>query len=380
MREPLKHDQLAPAIETTGFPLEYLVSERFRAAGWSIISNRYYVDDTDGKARELDLIAYAVDKIEDVEVLTSLLLSCKKDAQNTWVFLSRNVSKDDPNTDWRPVHIWTDEEPLSSYLGSEEWKTRFAADGVKECPFHFQTDRDVFAFQQVQASSSPSSGAPLPPGKPQNDTAIFGAVSGLLKALDSEVSALASRMANRRRIYLFSLGVVVDAPLVDFQFSKNGQTRSVPLNHLLHLARYMVRKRHLQALVHFIRSDEVDKLIAQMEKLRNFNKQRSAKLIGASYRAFPKNAAVRAHFRKILKPKIIRVVNEGLRDLKRKPRISDVDFYVGASGALVVEVDTTTDEVDMLAAHAQTMKKLKELLKQSAKYEGEFELESEIPF
>src|SRR5690606_5459650 len=111
--------------ERTGFLLEHAVAEEFRSAGWSVIGNRYYVDDVDDRTRELDLVAYRVKKFDDVGVLTGVLVSCKKDADNTWAFLTKDKPAYDPNIDWEPVHYWTDYEPLASYLAAEEWRRKY---------------------------------------------------------------------------------------------------------------------------------------------------------------------------------------------------------------------------------------------------------------
>jgi hypothetical protein len=118
-------DQIPIALEKTGFLLEHAVAEEFRIAGWSVIGNRYYADDIDGTARELDLIAYRATKSEELDVFTGVLISCKKDAEHTWAFMSKEKQAHDPNIEWDPVHFWTDCEPLASFLSDLEWKREY---------------------------------------------------------------------------------------------------------------------------------------------------------------------------------------------------------------------------------------------------------------
>ncbi|MBX9896091.1 MAG: hypothetical protein K2Y09_13110 [Nitrosomonas sp.] len=68
----------AKEIHKTGFVLEYKVSDLLRQAGWTVISNKYYEDDFEGSVREIDLLAYKVRKVQQVDVYTTLLISCKK--------------------------------------------------------------------------------------------------------------------------------------------------------------------------------------------------------------------------------------------------------------------------------------------------------------
>jgi hypothetical protein len=42
---PFDVEKVREAIGTTGFNLEFQVSEQFRKAGWGVINNKYYVDD-----------------------------------------------------------------------------------------------------------------------------------------------------------------------------------------------------------------------------------------------------------------------------------------------------------------------------------------------
>ena len=46
------------SIIKTGFDLEYQVSEILRKNKWTVINNKYYVDDVQQTVREIDLIAY----------------------------------------------------------------------------------------------------------------------------------------------------------------------------------------------------------------------------------------------------------------------------------------------------------------------------------
>jgi hypothetical protein len=45
-------------IQRTGFVLENAVATEFKRKGWTVISNKYYLDDVEEKAREIDLLVY----------------------------------------------------------------------------------------------------------------------------------------------------------------------------------------------------------------------------------------------------------------------------------------------------------------------------------
>ncbi|WP_217539499.1 hypothetical protein, partial [Stenotrophomonas sp. GbtcB23] len=117
--------------------------------GWSTIGGRYYAADVDGRARELDLVAYRAEKFEGIEVFAAVLVSCKKDEALTWAFLTKKKPKNDPNFDWNPVHVWTDVEPLSTYLSTESWKADHTEALGKKYKDMFAPRSAIFAFQQL---------------------------------------------------------------------------------------------------------------------------------------------------------------------------------------------------------------------------------------
>jgi hypothetical protein len=79
-------------ILKTGFPLEDRIAEILKAAKWSVISNRYYVDDTEKAVREIDLVAYQITNVQHVDVYTTLIISCKKSESNAWALLARGIN------------------------------------------------------------------------------------------------------------------------------------------------------------------------------------------------------------------------------------------------------------------------------------------------
>jgi hypothetical protein len=86
--------KVVAGISKSGFVLEHRVSEMLRAEKWSVINNKYYIDDVQESAREIDLIAYKTSRRADFVVFTALVISCKKSDENAWAFLIRD--RDEP--------------------------------------------------------------------------------------------------------------------------------------------------------------------------------------------------------------------------------------------------------------------------------------------
>jgi len=372
----MAHRKCAPlakiplALEKTGFVLERKVSEVFKKAGWSVISSRYYVDDVDGRARELDLVCYRVQKVGDLDVYSVALVSCKKDERDTWAFMSKDRPASDPNVDWEPIHFWTDRQPLSTFLQHCEWRKAHMTSNKRVFEGLFRDVRDVFAAQLIKPSGE----------EPNNDTPIFNSVSGLFKALDHELTALPERAKGKSRLYLFSLVTIADVAMVDVQY-KGDQVAAKEVSEMTYLARYMVRKRELAAHVHFVRSDVVEAFVLKLSALADHNCQQSTALVKASYEAIRFSVEVQAHFAARLEPWLSLRLGQILTGHGRKEKVAMVELEWSSSGnELVVGVDLYGEALATLLRDAEAVEVVRRALIDYAKYSGKFRIDSAIPF
>lgn len=363
-------DQIPGALEKTGFILEHAVGEEFRKAGWSTIGGRYYADDVDGTARELDLVAYRANVSADIEVVTAVLVSCKKDEETTWCFLTKDRPKHDPNFDWDPVHEWTDVQPLQTYLVSHPWKSGYIKAISKVYDKNLAPGQDTFAFQQVSNQK---------PG-PRNDKAIFSSIVSLMKALDHEKESLSTRMKGRKRVYLFSLLSVVDAPLVEVSYATKAPVAN-EIDRLTHLARYMVRKRDLSALIHFVRSDALAPFIKVLSDLSDESTKHMILLAASAYTAIRTDASVQKYFAKRLAPRLKVHIAHALRKGNRPSQdLSSLDLGFEKE-TLMIHLDVYEDaELAFLNADEELRAATAATLKEIARYEGPFAFDWDIPF
>ena len=357
------------ALAKTGFVLEHQVAEAFKAAGWSIIGGRYYSDDIDGRARELDLVAYKTFKADDLTVVYSVLVSCKKDAENTWAFLTRQKPSHDPNFDWDSIHYWTDVNPLEKYLQSENWKAEFLS-RAKTAWQALAPSRDVFAFQQINSKRV----------VPQNDTAVFNSITTLMKGLDYELLALPQRQKGKRRIYFFSLLSVVDAPLVEVCYSGDAvETQEVDA--MTHFARYMVRKREMSALVRFARSDVLAREIDLLDELAKSTSLYAGSAVAASFEAIKTSRSVQEFFSTQLQSRLGWWFGFQLSKYRFDHESVKVASLEYTHGALKLMLEGAgEDALAFLNGDDETLTKAKSALKQIARYEGKFEFVWDIPF
>jgi len=384
-------DQIQAALEKTGFILEHMVDDVFKKNGWSTIGGRYYADDVDGRARELDLVAYRTEKFEDVEVVAAVLVSCKKDESLTWAFLTKKKPKKDPNFDWNPVHVWTDVEPLSTYLKTESWKDDHMDALGKKYKDMFSPRCSIFAFQQL-GLTAPQGTKQKRPGKdgevmdsagvvtPRNDDQIFSSIVSVMKALDYEVDLLGTRVRNRKRLYHFSLISVVDAPLVEVAYAGRS-TRVSEIDGITHLARYMVKKRELSALVHFISASSLPSYLECMTGAAAKTAKFFSDLVDRSYESIEHNAKVRQVIAARIKGRLLWRINASIEaNSGQRGEISElsIDYQ---KGRLELEIDTFDDEVlKLLNGDGRLIDQVKSVLKDHARYEGDFVFTEDLPF
>ncbi|TIE58773.1 hypothetical protein DI041_13450 [Stenotrophomonas maltophilia] len=78
-------------------------------------------------------------------------------------------------------------------------------------------------------------------------------VSAVLASCKKDMESLPNRAKNKKRLYHFTLLSIVDAPLVDVFYKGNSPTVT-EIDGITHLSRYMVNRRELSALVHFVQA------------------------------------------------------------------------------------------------------------------------------
>ena len=259
----MQYDQLPTQILKTGFVLENQIAQQLKAAKWTVISNRYYVDDAEESIREIDLVAYQATRVQHFDVYTTLLVSCKKSEANAWALLSREIDLKDPNSDWQPFHAWSNDKALSDQISKPDSAKRFH-EGVAQLGVHgtLRTPEvEVFAFQEMSKST----------GAPQNDKAIFAAATSLMKAQAYELGSLPQRKRTPA-VYQFNLLSIVDSELVRLMFSGQ-QIIATPIEHEHYIARYIIKKRETFSRIRFLRSAAFPSILPEYGALHKANCQ-----------------------------------------------------------------------------------------------------------
>lgn len=369
----MPHKNLSAQIAKTGFVLENRIAQQLKAAKWTVISNRYYVDDAEESVREIDLIAYQATRVQQFDVYTTLIISCKKSESNAWALLARDIDLKDPNSDWQPLHAWSNDKALAHQLASAGCAKRYH-DGIAQrgVTSVLQTpDVEVFAFQEMNKTS----------GAPQNDKNIFAAVTSLMKAQAYELGALPQRKKTPA-VYQFNLLSIVDADLVRLMFSGNSvDATSVESEH--YIARYIIRKRETFSRIRFLSADAFAKALPDYGSLHAANCKWFDSECNIFYQDIVSDrkrvSVLIEDFRKLVGWEIRWPL---LRNNLEAPEVSSIDLYWnGPTSSLHVWAAFGTEGTKLLNNDKKVKSCVASALLSIYRYSGPFEFEDdEIPF
>ncbi len=248
-------------IKKTGFILENEIVTLLKENSWNIISNKYYEDDIIESIREIDILAYKVSIREDIYYYTTLIISCKKSDDNSWVLVSRDIDFDEPNSNWWPLHAWTNDVVLKEVI-SHEIKGRDYYELMyddKQISVMSHPNADIFAFQEMSKKN----------GRPQNDKKIFSSITSLMKAQSYEIGALKTRKKHAC-IYQFNLVSVIDSELIRLHLNDN-EIKQLNTNSEEMVARYIIKKQEQFFRIRFVKASSFGEYIKDYNMLHKAN-------------------------------------------------------------------------------------------------------------
>lgn len=365
-------EKFSTEIRKTGFVLENHVAQWLKIAGWTVISNKYYVDDSEETVREIDLVAYRVTKVQHLNVYTALIVSCKKSESNVWALLARDINKKDPNSDWWPLHAWSNDKALEFQLSASGRAKLFheaaQANGVRDV-ISFP-DVEVFAFQEMDKVS----------GKPQNDKPIFGAITSLMKAQAYELAALPARKKDPS-VYQFNLISIADTELIRLMFRDNDITAS-DINTEHYLSRYIIRKKEVFARIRFISAGAFESALEDYGRLHQSNCKWFAEQCADFYDGVMNDSRRIAVFAPDFKNRVTWMLEWKIeRQFERKVEVGDPSLsWSEKEGHLSVGFELPNDVLEFLNQNAVCREKVAEALKAIYHYVGPFKFEYDIVF
>lgn len=371
-------DKLSEGISKTGFVLENRIASNLKQSGWTVISNKYYEDDFTSSVREIDLLAYKVSKVQQFDVYTTLLISCKKNDSNAWALLARDINLKDPNSDWWPLHAWSNDKGLQYQLAQagcgktyHDELTKLGVTDALSIPAV-----EVFAFQEMNCES----------GLPKNDTNIFNAVTSLMKAQAYELSALPQRK-KKPSIYQFNLISINDSDLVRLKFDKeNIKPELIKSEH--YIARYIIRKSESFSRIRFVKASYFKDTLADYDRLHKANCTWFDKTYNCFYDGVVKDSKRINVYLDEFRNRVSWSLNSKLQEHFGKNIQSgdiNLEWNTDKNRLSITFIQTNDDAVyDFLNQDQYSIKIAANALKKIYQYSGEFRFtdfwDSDIPF
>ncbi len=360
-------------IKSTGFGLEFSVSKSLTKEGWTVINNKYYIDDVQGSAREIDIVAYKVTSENGVQVYTVLIISCKKSSENSWVLLAKNKNNKDPNIDWSPVTLWSNQKVLKLVLENYEWKNKYINSSKLLYKKLFFPEKHIFAFQELNQKN----------GKPQNDKAIFNSIVTSMKSQNYEIASLNKRK-KEEAIYNFNLVSIVDAPLLRINYG-NEEPDIETINSDLYVGSYIINKQETVSRIHFVKSDTFDSCLSIYNELHEHNIGQSSIIYDSYFIDCLKDKRKVNLFKNEFNRELRWGIYSVLKDLdpSKYTDVKDVgiEWDKKKNCAAIQIVDVYEDsETNALNSNIKIKIDVEKALKEIYHYTGDFYFDSEIPF
>lgn len=351
------------AIKKTGFVLEDKVCKCLENNGWNVISNRYYIDDVKGVEREIDMIAYRTQQVEDVHFYTALIISCKKDEENYWTFLTRDVREDDPNIALYPILSWTNREDLNYMIEQSSVENLIKESSESSIDTIYSLNEYVFAFQRVKNNS------------PKNDGAIYDSIISTIKASEYERNSLNYR-CKKTVFYNFNLISIFEGNMYKAHFSQFDEIEISEIDDIKYLNRHIVNQQENFYRVHFIRFDCLDNYISHFNELHTWNTKIYPKLIEDFYEDIFDNKEKIDVFRE----DFIKEISPIIENFLREEGITQVEFNKVEEG-LNIEVNIYKDELIDQINNTKVIKNItQKALSKYFDYNGDFWYSTFIPF
>ena len=369
-------DKFKDGILKTGFVLENTIAQTLKGHGWSVISNKYY-DDFEGKVREIDLIAYKVGKVQNFDVYTCMIVSCKKNESHVWALLCRELNLKDPNLDMQPLHSWSNQPSIQYQLNSQNFAKSYYKDMTKLGANDAldEPSVEIFAFQEMNAKS----------GLPQNQTAIYDSIISLIKAQAYEMSVLPERK-KAPCVYQFNLLSVVDAEILRLKF--HGTEISVEkTTSEHHVSRYIFKNKQSFSKIRFINSSVFESTLEEYEKLHKDNLVWYSKACDSFYNGIEKDESRLQLYIDDFRREVHWEIHSRIYKLLKKfIELENVSLiWIESKKSLMVSLDVKKfenlkDIETSLSGDNETNELVAAALKKYYRYTGSFYFDADIPF
>ncbi|SDO95015.1 hypothetical protein [Desulforhopalus singaporensis] len=371
----IKYNKFIEGIKKTGFGLEYSISRILMDNDWTVINNKYYIDDVQGVAREIDILAYKVSIKKNIQIYTVLIISCKKNIENAWALLAKSKNIKDPNIDWYPVTVWTNHKIIKLMIDHFDWKKKYISKSKKLLENLFSSEKHIFAFQEMSKST----------GSPKNDKNIFNSIVSSMKSQNYEIESLKKRK-EQDAVYNFNLISIVDAPLVRIEYDSDEPTLKT-INSDIYIGSYIINKKETISRVHFINAEHFPVCLPTYDSLHSHNVDQTFRLYNSYFDNCVKNELKVKLFEQNFNQRIRWCIYSAFLHLRNDnaPKYSDIHVNIrwdDKKGSIALSINGVYDDEELEFFNNNEEIKIKILfsLKHYYQYTGDIYFESYVPF
>lgn len=366
-------EKFITGIKLTGFGLEFSISENLTKNGWTVINNKYYIDDVQGSAREIDILAYKTALQNDIQIYTVLIISCKKSKENSWALLAKNKNLNDPNMDWTPVTIWSNQKILKLIIENFDWKKSYISSSHNLNSQLLSPTKHIFAFQELNKKK----------GTPQNDKAIFNSIISCMKSQDYEIRSLDERK-KENSIYNFNLISVIDAPLLRINYGDNNPSIE-RIDSDIYVGSYIINRKEKIFRIHFITANTFKSHLSIYNDLHSHNIKQTSDIFDSYYIKCLENKKKVDLFIKDFNRNLRWDIYSAIKSFRTddKTDLNDISLLWDKNKncvSLSVEKVWDDAEVNMLNTNNEIKVKVASILRKIYQYEGDFYFEPNVPF
>lgn len=369
----LEEDKIINAISKTGFLLEDKIRNLLVNHKWNVIANRYYIDDQKGIEREIDILAYKAftDTKEKIMFYTALIISCKKDEENYWTFLTRPYSENDPNFEYYPLHNISTDSRLKVMLVSEREKLFTKLKEYSTLKSIINMNRRVTAFQQIKKKSYTC----------QNDKNIYESIITSIKATAAEKINVNKKKNDYNVCYNFNLLSVFEGEMIEYSLESNAVKETYDLHYL---NRHIIDKKDDFYRIRFISSSIFERIIKEYDCLFDTNAIIYPSLISEFYHdIFNYRDRVNIYWNQFCEFTLYSI-NYSIRNEKISLEVTDLDFSYDKKLSILItpshygQFNRVLEILNDPNSSAYINTKIQ--LKKYFRYEDNFIFEDHLPF
>ncbi|NGZ75733.1 hypothetical protein [Saccharibacillus alkalitolerans] len=237
-------EKIKAEVNKTGFPLELRVSKLLKSRGYFVNHSAYYIDEDEGKSREIDILSHSNRKFKDEEsnqdvyVRNILAIECKKSDNKPWVFLSSEIDEyDDPELEELFVWNFGDLKPFSL----------ISTINIKEAhPFKHYKYRARSFFEAFKGS--------------ETGETIFKALTASVKA-----SLFDGKEKMKDDICIYYPMVIFDGRMFQAILDESNEINVSEVNSVLFTFKYKSLNHAKTLIIPILREDYVEEFLEQLE-------------------------------------------------------------------------------------------------------------------